>query len=289
MPWLKFRSVVFTLFALFLVGTTVSCSSAESADEAHVEAMEREHVNDSTEPSLATSTEPAAETTGSETTYARLGDRDISGYLARPATGDSGAGLILIHEWWGLNDNVRAMADRFAGEGYTALAIDLYEGEVATDRAGASTLARATFEKTDRLNENLRQAQVYLTEQAGAAKVGSVGWCFGGGWSLNAAIHLGNDLDAAVIYYGRVTAESARLEFVRAPILGHFGALDDGIPVESVREFESALVALGKTATIHVYDDADHAFANPTGNRYNKKAASAAWRRTLEFFGEHLR
>ncbi len=116
-----------------------------------------------------------------------------------------------------------------------------------------------------------------------------VGWCFGGGWSLRTALLLGPEIDAAVIYYGRPVTEPDQLAPLQAPLLGHFGALDDGIPVDRVRELEAALAALGKEAAIHIYEEADHAFANPSGTRYNEAAAELAWERTLAFFDRHLR
>ena len=110
------------------------------------------------------------------------------------------------------------------------------------------------------------------------------------GWSLQRRHRIlrGDELDAAVIYYGRVLTEESELAPVSAPILGLFGELDRGIPVESVREFESAMAAMGKPASIHIYPDADHAFANPSGSRYNEEAATDAWSKTLAFFAEHL-
>ncbi len=268
--------------ALLLTTPSLSLGSEDLVDR-----MAREHAGDSPSASPAALIDPAGEVTGSEVTYARIGDTDINGYLARPEGDGPFPGLIVIQEWWGLNDNIRSMADRFAGEGYLALAVDMYEGEVATDRDGAMRLMRASMEQTDRLEENLRQAREYLVSN-GATKVGSVGWCFGGGWSLRAAALLGDDLDAAVVYYGRAMTEEADLAPITAPILGLFGEIDRGIPVESVRAFEATMSRIGKSTSIHIYPDADHAFANPSGNRYNETAAADAWDKTLAFFAQHL-
>ncbi len=284
--------------AVDAANANAQANAPADAETAHVEAMAREHEGEEPAATPATEPEPARSIATDEVTYARLDGTVIRGYLARPRTSDTAgaaevggagkAGLLVIHEWWGLNDNVRAMTERFAGEGYTALAVDLYEGESATDRDGAMGLMRGTLERTERLEENLRQAATFLREKAGVSRIGSVGWCFGGGWSLRTALHLGSGLDAAVIYYGRVTSSAEELEPLTAPVLGHFGSLDRGIPLEGVEEFERALAALGKDATIHVYDGADHAFANPSGQRYDSDAAELAWSRTLEFFAEHL-
>jgi dienelactone hydrolase len=253
-----------------------------------VERMASEHTGDRPLPSGAVQA-PAAPVTTERVDYATLDGRQVSGYLARPADAPASApGLIVIHEWWGLNDNIRAMAERLAGEGYVALAVDLYEGETAEDPERARELATATRERVARLRDNLRQARAYLAESAGASKVGAIGWCFGGGWSLDTALQLGEGIDAAVIYYGRLVTDEAALAALRAPVLGIFGSEDRGIPVESVRAFETALERLGKAAEVHVYEGADHAFANPSGTRYDARAAGDAWARTMAFLRTQL-
>ena len=142
-------------------------------------------------------------------------------------------------------------------------------------------------EDRDLAEENIRSAYEFL-QTAGAPKIGSMGWCFGGGWSLNTAQLFPNDLDASVIYYGQVTDDEDKLRPVSAPILGLFGAADTGISVESVEGFRGALERLRKNHEIHIYPGVGHAFANPTGQNYNAEAAEDAWRKTLEFLGRHL-
>ncbi|MCB1008354.1 MAG: dienelactone hydrolase family protein, partial [Acidobacteria bacterium] len=198
-------------------------------------------------------------------------------------------GLIVIQEWWGLNDNVRAMARRFAGEGYVVLAVDLYEGKTAATPDEASAIMQASMKDPARLTDNLRQAYAFLKDRADAERVGVVGWCFGGGWALDTALDLGKKLDAAVMYYGRVRTDPKELAPLAAPLLGHFGALDQGIPVDGVHAFEKALHDAHKDATIYIYENADHAFANPTGSRYQEAAATLSWQRTTEFFARHLK
>ena len=199
------------------------------ADTTYVAAMEREHAGDEPIASGAAG-EPALAVVGESVVYATVDGRGVTGYLAQPAgVEDPLPGIIVIQEWWGLNDNIRAMAEKLAGEGYRALAVDLYQGEVAETRERASALMRESMNRTDALKDNLRQARSFLVEQ-GATKVGSIGWCFGGGWSLQTALLLGDDLDAAVIYYGRVVTDSGELAALEAPILGIFGGLDRGIP-----------------------------------------------------------
>ncbi len=115
-----------------------------------------------------------------------------------------------------------------------------------------------------------------------------MGWCFGGAWTLEAALFAPDKVDAAVIYYGRLITDPHALEALQAPVLGIFGDLDQGIPLDSVRAFEAALKELGKPADIRIYEGADHAFANPSGTRYKADAAEDAWARTLTFFATHL-
>ena len=250
-----------------------------SAD--YVDAMAREHAAD--QPlAAAASGEAATGVVGAEVDYG-----PGRGYLARPA-GTPRAGLVVIHEWWGLNDNIREMSNRLAAEGYLALAVDLYEGEVAGEPGEARALMQALMRDEDRATTHLVGALRWLESQGGVAEVGSIGWCLGGAMSLRLALQLPEELDAAVIYYGRLVTDPAELAPLRMPILGIFGAQDRGIPVESVREFEMALQALGKTHQIVVYDNADHAFANPSGTRYQPEAAADAWQRTLAFLDEYL-
>jgi carboxymethylenebutenolidase len=247
----------------------------------YAEAMAREHAGDRPEPGAAGGT-AAAGIVGQEIDYG-----PGRGYLARPS-GTPRAGLIVIHEWWGLNDNIREMTNRLAEAGYLALAVDLYEGPVAGDPEEARVLMQALMRDEARAGRHLGAAFRWLENEGGAERVGSIGWCLGGAMSLRAAMELPEELDAAVIYYGRLVTDPARLAPLRMPILGIFGGQDRGIPIESVREFETMLETLGKTAEIVVYDEADHAFANPSGTRYQPEAAADAWRRTLEFLAEHL-
>ena len=172
--------------------------------------------------------------------------------------------------------------------GYAALAIDLYRGKSAETRGRARELASATTKRVPALQSNLRQAIAYLEEQVGASRIGTIGWCMGGGWSLDTALQNPEQVDATVIYYGRLVTDPEQLQVLKAPILGFFGAEDQSIPVETVRKFESALLALNKQARVYIYEGANHAFANPSGTAYLEEAAVDAWQHTLRFFREHL-
>ena len=260
-----------------------------AAGRESVDAMSREHAEDTTEPSPAAELAPARDVISDpKMPYAEVGDQLVYGYFAAPSdVFEPLPAIIVIHEWWGLNDNVRAMADRLAGEGYMVLAVDLYGGKTADSPADARALMLEVVEDPGLANENIRAAYEFLTT-AGAPRIGSLGWCFGGGWSLNTAQLFPDELDAAVIYYGQVTGDEDSLRPISAPILGLFGADDTGITVESVEAFRASLKRLRKEHDIHIYPGVGHAFANPTGTNYNAEAATDAWARTLEFLGRHL-
>ncbi|HEX6813933.1 MAG TPA: dienelactone hydrolase family protein [Planctomycetota bacterium] len=208
-------------------------------------------------------------------------------YLALPK--DKKAPLpavIVIHEWYGLNDHIKHWADRLAGEGCAALAVDLYRGTVAktSEEAqkamGAVDAAQATA--------TLREAFAFLSsdDRIKATKRGCIGWCFGGGWSLKLAI-AERDLDACVIYYGRLVDDEAELAKIEAPVLGVFGSKDRSIPEQAVAAFEGSMKKLGKDVRVLRYD-AEHAFANPSGARYDQKNAAAAWTEARAFLQKHL-
>jgi carboxymethylenebutenolidase len=263
--------------------------AAREAALANVEAMSREHANDTTDPSPAVDIAPARPVVSQSMAYTESKDELVYGYFSAPADMfEPLPAVIMIHEWWGLNDNIRAMADRLAGEGYIVFAVDLFNGDVASSPAEARLLMTKAIEEPEAVNQNIRAAFNFVSDTAGAPRIGVVGWCFGGGWSLNTARLFPEELDASVIYYGQVTDDEDALRPIGAPILGLFGANDAGIKVESVRAFDAALTSLGKNHEVHIYPGVGHAFANPTGANYNAAAADDAWRRTLAFLKLHL-
>jgi carboxymethylenebutenolidase len=280
------------LFAVAACGRTETASG--TADETaaaneNVEAMAREHAEDTAEPSEAAEVEPAREVRAERLAYAEVDDELVYGHFAFPSDMiEPLPAVIMIHEWWGLNDNIRAMAERLAAEGYIVLAVDLFGGKSATDPQTARQMMLRAVENRDSVTSNIRQAHAFVTATAGAPRVASLGWCFGGGWSLDTALLFPTELDAAVIYYGQVTDDEERLSSLEVPILGLFGSEDRGIKVESVRRFEEVLEQLGKDHEIHIYQGAGHAFANPSGNNFNARYAEDAWNRTLGFLGTHL-
>jgi len=263
---------------------------SQSAEEAAT--MAPEHAGDRPVASGAATTEPAVPVVGDPVIYGTVNGQEVTGYLARPkdATGPL-PGLLVIHEWWGLNDNIRAMTRRLAGEGYVALAVDLYGAQVAETPEKARELMSAVDPK--QAIENLKQARADLAERlkadgASDVRIGVIGWCFGGGWSLRTALAMPEGIDATVIYYGHLITDPKELTKLESPVLGLFGAEDGAIPPDQVHAFQEALEKLGKPVEIKIYDGAGHAFANPSGERYRPEAAQDAWRRTVTFLSETL-
>jgi carboxymethylenebutenolidase len=211
-----------------------------------------------------------------------------SGYLATPASG-KGPGVIVIQEWWGLVPHIKGVADRFAAEGFVALAPDLYHGKSATSPDEAGKLMMAMH--IDEAEKDLRGAAQFLLnhEATTGDKVGTVGFCMGGALSLYAATK-NPKVGACVIFYGGHPNVKPDLANLQAPVLGLYAGRDGFVTPESARELERQLKALGKSADIHIYPDIDHGFFNGTRPEvYNEAAANDAWSRVLKFYGEHLK
>lgn len=219
----------------------------------------------------------------------KSGDETVSGYLARPDSPGPHPGLIVIQEWWGLNDWIKEQARKFAEQGFVALAPDLYRGQVATDPMVAHQLMQEIPEEV-RLRF-LNDAFNYLTARpdVNKDKIGSVGWCMGGGLSIRLA---GTEprLAACVVNYGALPTDPADIAKIKAPVLGNFGAEDRGPSPDTVRAFEKAMKAAGKPVDAKIYEGAGHAFQNPNNKTgYRPEAAADAWKRMVEFFHAMLR
>jgi carboxymethylenebutenolidase len=224
-----------------------------------------------------------------------------SGYLVYPdttnATGTSGQqqqklpAVVMIHEWWGLNDHIKDMADELASEGYVVLAADLYNGEVAADPNRARELSSSVRENPEEAISNLQSAVQYLASlpNVNSSRIASFGWCFGGGQSLQLALNSEqNPLAATVIYYGNLVNDTNELSKINWPVLGVFGDQDQSIPVESVNAFEQALNETGITNEIYLYSGVGHAFANPSGDNYAPEETVDAWEKTLAFLKKYV-
>jgi len=224
-----------------------------------------------------------------ETVHFKSGPETVSGYLAVPGSPGRHPALVVIQEWWGLNGWVKEQARMFARHGYVALAPDLYRGKVATAPAEARKLMQSL--PHERAIRDLKAAYAYLAAMPNVEKnkIGSIGWCMGGGYSLRLAIHE-PALAACVINYGELTTNPAQIEKIKAPLMGNFGADDHGIPPSEVHAFEKALQAQGKKIDAKIYPGAGHAFENENNKAgYRPEAARDAEARTLEFFNKTLK
>ena len=213
--------------------------------------------------------------------------QQAEGYLAKPASG-SGPGVVVIQEWWGLNDNIKNIADRLAGEGFVALAPDLYHGQVTSEPDEAGKIMMAM--KMDQAAKDLTGAVDYLAglDAATGDKVGSVGFCMGGGLSLYLA-SLKPQIGACVVYYGVLPGAQPDLAQVQGAILGHYAENDNFASPASARELESTLKSLGKQVKFHIYDGTQHGFFNDTrADVHQAEASRLSWDRTLAFYREHL-
>lgn len=217
------------------------------------------------------------------------GKDTVKAFLCVPEGKGPFLAIIVIHEWWGLNDWVKENAKRLASQGYLSLAVDLYRGKATTSPDQAHELMRGLPE--DRAVRDLQSAVQYLKTRldVSAKNIGSIGWCMGGGYSLSAAISI-PDLAACVICYGRLVTDTSSITKIPCPILGIFGIEDQGIPPESVREFEAACQKAKKVIEVKIYDKSGHAFMNPNNKKgYRKLSADDAWTTIDSFFARTLK
>ncbi|HZF10922.1 MAG TPA: dienelactone hydrolase family protein [Thermoanaerobaculia bacterium] len=282
------KASIFTLFVLLFSALGATFAGADTLGDAAT--MAAEHQGDHPAPTPAARTAPSTAVTGETVVYGEVSGKKLHGFLARPkGTAGPLPGILVIHEWWGLNDNIRDMARRLAGEGYAALAVDLYGGATADTPEKATALMQAALKDMAAGEANVRQAYLYLSAEQHSPRVAVIGWCFGGGWSLATALALPDKIAATVIYYGHLETDRAKLAPLKMPILGFFGGQDQSIPAASIQQFESTLKEQGKAVEIHVYPNAKHAFANASGGNYNPEAAADSWKRTVDFLAKNLK
>ena len=285
MHQISWLTLLITLFALFTAPSLMAMS-----DQQYLLAMQAMHMYDAPVASPAAYANPARPIKHREVVYATVNGQPVRGYLAEPLHAHGALpAIIVIHEWWGLNDNIRHMADQLAGEGYAALAVDLYHGEAAATPDAAVKLMKGVLANTATASSNLRQAYAYLHDTEHAPRIGVIGWCFGGGWSLETALMLPDKINATVMYYGRPVDNIVELSKLQMPLIGFFGEQDKGITPADVSAFQAALKQAHVNAEIHEYPGAGHAFANPSGENYRPAAAADAWKRTLAFFARYLK
>lgn len=209
---------------------------------------------------------------------------NTKGIYTEPVKQGNYPGVIMIHEWWGLNDNIKNMAKELAKDGYRVLAVDLF-GKVAQTQDEARVQTAAL--NKDKAVQNLKAATAFIRAK-GATKIASLGWCFGGGQSLQLALS-GEILDATVIYYGSLVTDRIELQKISWPVLGIFGDKDASIPVTTIEKFGAVLKDVGVENDIHIYPGVGHAFANPSGMNYAPEETKDAWTKTVAFLAKNLK
>jgi carboxymethylenebutenolidase len=217
------------------------------------------------------------------------GKDTVSAYLAVPEGNGPFPALILIHEWWGLNDWVKKNADDFADSGYVALAIDLYHGKSTASPDEARKLSGSVSQ--DLAATDLRSAFDYLRnmKEVDKNRIGSIGWCMGGGYSLRAALD-NPELAVCIINYGRLVTDNETLKKINCPVLGIFGEKDQNITPDNVKEFEKSLNEADIKNKIIIYPGVGHAFMNPTNTTlYDEHTTRKAWNETYSFLNNNLK
>jgi len=224
--------------------------------------------------------------------FKRPDGQSVAGYLAEPAQGAGAPGMVVIQEWWGLNDQIRGVADKLAASGYRALVPDLYRGKVALEANEAEHLM-TNLDFGDAAGQDVRGAVQYL-KASGSAKVGVTGFCMGGALTLLSAVNV-PEADADVVWYGYPPLEYVDASRIKAPLMAHWATQDAAFPIAKVDELEKKLRDAKVSFEFHRYD-AKHAFANETADsknlpilKHDPAAAKLAWSRTMDFLAKHLK
>lgn len=227
---------------------------------------------------------------GKSVTFKRPDGKSVNGYLAEPQAGAKAPAMVVIQEWWGMNDQIRGVADKLAAAGYRALVPDLYRGKATVDAKEAEHLMKG-LNFGDAAGQDIRGAVQFLKKDS--PKVGVTGFCMGGALTILSACNV-PEADSAVVWYGFPPLEYVDAAKIKAPMLGHFATRDQAFPIGKVDELEKKLRAASVKFEFHRYD-AKHAFANETADsknlpflKHDPAAAELAWRRTMDFLGKHL-
>lgn len=219
------------------------------------------------------------------------------GYLVYPVPSNDTVSkklpaVVMIHEWWGLNKNIKDMANLLAKQGFVVLAADLYKGQVANTTQRAMELVQEVRNNQSSSNNNLQSAVKYLSSlpEVDSSKIVSLGWCFGGGQSLQLALNSKeHPLAGTILYYGTpLVTDKASLSKIKWPLLGIFGNKDQSIPLNEINQFRTSLNQSGVTNEVLIYDGVGHAFANPSGDNYAPKETEDAWEKTLSFLKKYV-
>jgi carboxymethylenebutenolidase len=232
---------------------------------------------------------PPSDKTKTETVQYPSGKETVDGFLVTPGLPGRHPAIIVIHEWWGLNDWVKEQAVKLAELGYVALAVDLYRGKSTADPGEAHELMRGLPQ--DRGIRDLQAAYDYLGTRQDVTRdrIASIGWCMGGGFSIELAMHQPR-LAACIVNYGSLPTDPTDLGQINAPVLGNFGGEDHGITPADVHSFENTLRNEGKRVNVKIYDGAGHAFENPNNTKgYRPEDAADAWKRTVDFLSHTMK
>ena len=221
---------------------------------------------------------------------------DAQGYLVYPVSSTDSQGklpaVVMIHEWWGLNQNIKDMANLLAKQGFVVLAADLYHGNVTDNPQVAMDFVQVARNDQNSSVANLQAAVKYLSSapNVDSTKIASLGWCFGGGQSLQLALNSQeHPLAATILYYGTpLVTDKESLAKIKWPVLGIFGDNDQAIPLPEINQFRTSLNQSGITNEIEIYKGLGHAFANPSGDNYAPKETADAWERTLSFLKKYV-
>jgi carboxymethylenebutenolidase len=241
-------------------------------------------------PAPAPASAPAVAVLEQDVAYGEGRKSNLVGYLAMPQdAAEPLPGVIVIHERWGLNDDIKAITRRLAAQGYVALAVDLYGGETATTPEKAQQLMTEFADDAEGARRNVSQAYDYLEKYALAPRIGSIGWDLGAGWSLQTALLFPDGLDAMVMYYGSPIDDPEQLAKLKMPMLGFFGSEDKSVPVRDVQAFRNTLNELGKNADVLIMVGEDHGFASPGSPAYKESVANESWVKTLQFLERNLK
>jgi carboxymethylenebutenolidase len=286
---------VFRGLALMALLAAAACGSdggapAPAASGASVDTAAVARDEDLSVVEVGASEEPRLPVIEQELAYGESADRNLIGYLAMPADAvEPQPGVLIVHDNAGLDDPVRALVRRLAGEGFVVLAVDLFDGETAPTPERARALAKAVTAAPKAALANLEQGYEYLSRYALAPKVGVLGMSFGGTWALQAGVDMAGKLDAVVTYYGQVLRNDDLIDALDEPLLGLFGADDRSIPVADVQSFRIALKQREKDAEILIYSNVGHGFADRGSPNYDPQTAQEAWTLTVEFLNRALR
>jgi len=259
--------------------TTMNCCSPTATEKFAMLASDKSFVMSHTEPLPFT----YSSAKGHDITYKTSDGTDAHAWEVK-ADKNKNYYLFVIHEWWGLNDYIKQESERLSDElGVNVIALDLYDGKVATTREDASKYVQSV--KTDRAMGIIHGAYDYVGP---SAKILTIGWCFGGGWSLQTAIEGGNQVVGCVIYYGMPEKDVDRLKKLNCDVIGFFASKDNFINPQIVDEFKQNMQKAGKNVTTYEYD-ADHGFANPSNPIYNKEATEDAHTKAIAFLKERIK